>query len=47
MVGAFTFAVIDGPSRAAKAAFEAAAQDEGDHRSRLERMLTDIYARAS
>lgn len=45
-VGAFTFAVIDerGPAARAWAAFQAAVQGEGDYRSRLERMLADIYA---
>lgn len=45
-VGAFTFAVIEGrgPAARAWAAFEAAAQGEGDYRPRLERMLADIYA---
>ena len=46
VIGAFTFAMIDerGPAAEAWAAFQAAAQDEGDYRPRLERMLADIYA---
>ncbi len=45
-VGAFTFAVVEGrgPAAEAWATFQVAAQDEGDYRPRLERMLASLYA---